>query len=180
MSSIFIVVTGSMAIENSSRQRISGLQREGPGQREPLLLAAGELRAQQVEAVLHFVPEHRLAQALLDELVELVRGRACRPGAGRRPRSRRPTAAARPAAERPCPPGGAARRRCACGTRPRRRPAPGRDTSRRRHEVDRAVDALQQRGLARVGRADDAEDLLRAGSSSETSRSAGLRAVADR
>ena len=29
----------------------------------------------------------------------------------------------------------------------------------RRHEVDRAVDALQQRGLAGVGRADDAEDL---------------------
>ena len=48
-----------------------GLVRERAGDREPLLLAAGELGAEAVEAVLHLVPERGLAQASFDERVEL-------------------------------------------------------------------------------------------------------------
>ena len=47
-----IVVTGSMAIENSSRQRISGWCDKGARDGQPLLLAARELGAEAVEAVL--------------------------------------------------------------------------------------------------------------------------------
>ena len=42
------------------------LVREGAGDGQALLLAAGELGAEAVEAVLDFVPERGLAQALLD------------------------------------------------------------------------------------------------------------------
>src|SRR4029450_13859584 len=81
ISSMRMVVTGSMAMENSSRQRISGRwERAGAGGRgcrvgvgggagegEALLLAAGELGAEGVEAVLDLVPEHGLAEAFFDE-----------------------------------------------------------------------------------------------------------------
>ena len=86
-------------------------ERECSGQREPLLLAAGQPGAEDVQAILDLVPEHRLAEAGLDQGVELV-AVASRPGAGRRPRFHRPKAAARPAAERPSPRAAATHKHC--------------------------------------------------------------------
>ena len=49
-----------------------GLDRQRPGDAEPLLLAAGERQAALLELVLHLVPEGRLAQAPLDDLVHVA------------------------------------------------------------------------------------------------------------
>ena len=46
--------------------------REGAGQRQSLLLAAGQLRAQRVQPILDFVPQHGLTQARFDQLVQFV------------------------------------------------------------------------------------------------------------
>jgi hypothetical protein len=64
-SSMRMVVTGSMAIENSSRHRSLGVVRQGACEREALLLAAGEFGAEVVEPVLHLVPQRGLAEASL-------------------------------------------------------------------------------------------------------------------
>ena len=160
------MVTGSMAIENSSRQRIFGPVRQGPGQRQPLLLAAGELGAQHVADGPSPRPTAWPAAGISRPVRPVRRGRRM-PGQARarRPRCRRPTAASRRAAERPCRSAAAVRYTLRiCAARPRRRPAPAPSTLADGDEVDRAVDALQQRRLARVGRADDAEDLRSAGS----------------
>ena len=68
-SSMRMVVTGSTAIENSSRQRISGSS-DSARDREALLLAAGEAGAEVPEAVLHFVEQRGLAQATFHQVVE--------------------------------------------------------------------------------------------------------------
>ena len=52
--------------------------REGAGDGQALLLAAGELGAEAVEPVLDLVPERGLAQAVLDDRVELA-ACACTP-----------------------------------------------------------------------------------------------------
>ena len=49
---------------------ISGLHGHGPGDAQPLVLAAGESQGRLVQPVLDFVPEGRPAQALLHRLVQ--------------------------------------------------------------------------------------------------------------
>ena len=48
------------------------LDRERPGDAQPLLLAAGEREGARLEARVHLVPERRLAQGLLDPVVQVV------------------------------------------------------------------------------------------------------------
>ncbi len=48
-----------------------GLDRDGAGDAEALLLAAGEAERAGVEAVAHFFPQRGAAEAALDGLVEL-------------------------------------------------------------------------------------------------------------
>ena len=69
-SSIFIVVTGSMAIENSSRQRISGRCDSARAIVSRCCCPPESLVASRLQAVLHLVPQRGLAQALLDQRVE--------------------------------------------------------------------------------------------------------------
>ena len=140
-----------------------GLVREGAGDGEALLLAAGERGAEAVEAVLHLVPQRGLAQAALDDGVELGLAASCRRSAARRRRCRR-CVSGRPTGSGATMP---ILRRSAKTSfdpraRPRRPPGSVPETVAAGGEVDRAVEAAQQRGLARLGGADDAEDLVAA------------------
>ena len=70
-SSMRIVVTGSMAIENSSRQRISGWCESARAMVSRCCWPPESLVPRLSQAVLDLVPERRLAQAALDDRVEL-------------------------------------------------------------------------------------------------------------
>ena len=52
----------------------SGLDRDGPGDAQALLLAAGEAGARLVKPVLHLFPQAGALEAGLDDLVELGPG----------------------------------------------------------------------------------------------------------
>ena len=64
-------------------QQHLGLDGDGAGDAQPLLLAAGEAQAALVQAVLDLVPERGAAQAALDDLVQ--RGAVALTPAMRRP-----------------------------------------------------------------------------------------------
>ena len=60
------VAIGSSADAGSSISRIFGLDRQRARDAQPLLLAARERQRRLVQPVLHFVPDRRRLQALLD------------------------------------------------------------------------------------------------------------------
>ena len=70
-SSILAVEIGSSAEDGSSSRITSGLMRDGAGDAEALLLAAGQTQAGLAQLVLHLVPQGRLAKSPLDPVVEL-------------------------------------------------------------------------------------------------------------
>ena len=136
-----------------------GLVRKGAGDGQALLLAAGKLGAEAVEAVLHFVPQRRLAQALLDDRVQLAPARHA--GAARGEGHVVVDAHGQTHGQRRDHADLAAE-----GEDVVRLPHvfavhPDRPRNVRfRREVDGAVEAAEQRGLARLRGADNAEDLV--------------------
>ena len=63
----------AIGIEGGGRlieQQQFGIGRQGPGDAQPLLLAAGELERRLVQPVLHFVPQGGRVQGLLDLFLE--------------------------------------------------------------------------------------------------------------
>ena len=62
------VAIGSRADAGLVHEDHLGVHREAPGDAEPLLLTAAQLYPR-LEPVLHLVPEGRLAQRALDDLV---------------------------------------------------------------------------------------------------------------
>ena len=71
----FLDARGGDGIEGGAglvHEEDGGLDREGPGDAEALLLAAGEAQGILVEAVLDLVPEGGIAERLLDDLVECL------------------------------------------------------------------------------------------------------------
>ena len=71
-SSTFEVAIG---IERGARfihEDDAGLDGDGAGDAQALLLAAGKPQPAGVQAVLHFVPQRGAAQALLDDFIELL------------------------------------------------------------------------------------------------------------
>jgi hypothetical protein len=69
-SSMRIVVTGSMAMENSSRQRISARCESARAMVRRCCCPPESLVPSEFEAVLHFIPERGLAETLLNVRVE--------------------------------------------------------------------------------------------------------------
>ena len=69
------VAIGSSAEHGSSIRIDLGLDRDGAGDAQPLLLAARQAERRALEPVLHLVPQRGAAQRLLDDVVEL--GSSC-------------------------------------------------------------------------------------------------------
>ena len=129
------------------------------------------------EAVLHLVPEHRLAEALLDQRVEFGAVVHAGPprGVGHVLVDRQRQAHRQRKNHADAPP--QLRRRCACGTRPRRRRVPGR--TRRRRGTKSIVRLMHFSSVVLPELAGPMmPKISRSGMSSETSASASC-AVAD-